>query len=525
MQPRVTVLLGAGASVDAGLPLTNQLAQRLVTRANDPLEARFGESGWVRALNFAYGSMVGYQARDGSNPLKAVNIEKLISALRLLQNTQAHEVAPFVASWSPGARGLGAPSLDRSLSRQVLSGISTAAAGRSFFAEGDIVDGIAAIARAAVGNGDTTVFAEAEKRILHGLSDILGKLGSVAYLDPLAAVAREQSGGLDILTLNYDLSVEAMAAQAGTHVDRGIERWVPGLPLDFEREDGKINLVKLHGSLDWVELSGRTPTDAPSIAATATNVDTHGYGRASRPWIVVGDREKLATDGPTLALLRAAEDMLTRTHHLAVVGYSFGDAHINAMIRNWMLGDAGRTLGILDTSWERSPRDQGFRESLVRAYGAHPSENRESRIVVVEETAASGLSKVLRTRPLPTPSPYAAATVEANGAEGSRLTLRLQGPDLVHVGISVQRRLEDRGQVHWKGIDTFPDEASRAAAPVTSYNSHRTSSLDRWRRGDEATVYSRELPLDEVVVHVYGHRIDGAFPETFVVPVGKPLPR
>lgn len=80
---RITLLLGAGASVDAGLPLTVQLAERVLHEANS-------DSGrnWVRALNFVYGSMVGYQSEDGSNPLQAVNIERLISAIRLLSRSQ-----------------------------------------------------------------------------------------------------------------------------------------------------------------------------------------------------------------------------------------------------------------------------------------------------------------------------------------------------------------------------------------------------------------------------------------------------
>lgn len=62
-------------------------------------------------------------------------------------------------------------------------------------------------------------------------------------------------------------------------------------------------------------------------------------GRTSPQRPSLGDREKLATHGPTLALNFAACEALARATHLAVIGYSFGDAHINAIIRDWLAAD------------------------------------------------------------------------------------------------------------------------------------------------------------------------------------------
>ena len=61
------MLLGAGASADASLPLTH-LAEKLVRRSNETDTPVFGlRSNWVSALNFVYGSMVGPQAEDGNS--------------------------------------------------------------------------------------------------------------------------------------------------------------------------------------------------------------------------------------------------------------------------------------------------------------------------------------------------------------------------------------------------------------------------------------------------------------------------
>lgn len=91
MVRRTIVLLGAGASRDAGLPLTSQLAEMLVARFN----RQSPRLPFVQALNFVYSAMIGHQGEDGSDPLRAVNIETLISAVRLLQQRESHEVAPF----------------------------------------------------------------------------------------------------------------------------------------------------------------------------------------------------------------------------------------------------------------------------------------------------------------------------------------------------------------------------------------------------------------------------------------------
>lgn len=71
MEERVAVLLGAGASADAGLPLTTALAEMIVRDVNASARLAGGAlPNSVRALNFVYGSTVGYQAEDGSDPSK-----------------------------------------------------------------------------------------------------------------------------------------------------------------------------------------------------------------------------------------------------------------------------------------------------------------------------------------------------------------------------------------------------------------------------------------------------------------------
>ncbi|WP_344766618.1 SIR2 family protein [Aeromicrobium panaciterrae] len=501
--------------MDAGLPLTVELAERVVDQANRTAPSSVIRADWVSALNFVYGAMVGYQAEDGGNPLQAVNIERLISALRLLQNSAEHEVAPFVSAWKPGALGVGGGRLAGNMGQSLVTAIEKVASGGVGATVGrrDVVSGVSDIARAATRKGNPEAFVKAENMILESLSELLGDLKTVEYLAPLAELALNQPGGLDVVTLNYDLAVEQMATDTDTEIERGIGGWKPGSPLRFPSVDGRINLYKLHGSLDWVERRAADGMAAPEIEVKSVDGEEEPGSYRSyhqKPWIVVGDREKLATDGPTLALLRAAEDALRRTTHLVVIGYSFSDAHINSLVRNWMLGNAKRTIGIVDTQWDR--RNLGeFRTALLREYGS--TSGRRSRVVALPGTTKDRIREALVRLPDESSDPY--ATVQAVEAQENlvRVSIRLHGPDLYAARINVARD----GFSGW-GVDTFKTAAEVQDEPQNR-SSWKVASFEHWVSGSEVEVFARGPVSDVSKLSIYGDRLDGATPETFDIDV------
>ena len=450
--------------------------------------------------------MVGYQAEDGGDPLQAVNIERLISALRLLENSAEHEVAPFVANWKPGALGIGVGDLDRSLGRAMADAVKRAIGENSFFAEGPLMEAVAGIARSATTSGNPEVFRIAEQHVLEGLSEILGDIQSVEYLRPLIELAHAQDGGLDAITLNYDLAVEEVASTYGVGVERGVPAWKPWSALEFPVLDGNINLLKLHGSLDWIQDRPSRGATPPSIVVRSGTEEYAGVvGSPPRPWIVVGEREKLATDGPTLALLQAAEEVLRRTTHLVIVGYSFGDAHVNALIRNWMLGGPHRTLGVVDVAWERRSLGE-FRNALLEEYGADMSEGRESRIVVMLGTTEDRLAEALRRPPATTPEPYATVLSSTDMPDGVvRIDMVLNGPDLRAVSANVASSPTSIGVNTFSRLDAVVDEP-----PVTYTTSFHCASFDHWTSGSAISVYVRGPLPDGGVVSIAGERLDGA---------------
>ncbi|PYY46234.1 SIR2 family protein [Curtobacterium sp. MCBD17_023] len=515
---RTTVLLGAGASRDAGLRLTSELAAAVVAKANAE-HSPFGDKpGWVRALNAVYAGMIGYQGASGQDPLSAVNIETLISAVRLLRSRDKHEVAPFVAAWSPALTNFGLGTLPNSYGRTIIKEISDSRNSRIDFADRNITEAVAGIARAALQPDLKQPFAEAEEFILRTLVELLGAHRDVSYLDPLLELAKTQQGGLDVITLNYDLTVESAAANRDVPVNRGIDTWNPGEYLQFPSVAGTLNLMKLHGSLDWrvkpqdSELGDQLSPRGIDVVDTENLYASPRRSSQDLPWIVVGDREKLATDGPTLVLNFAARDALMRTDRVVVVGYSFGDAHINAMLRDWLARDPSRTLVILDVSFPRarhiSARD-GFRSALIETYGFHHDPFRQRhqyQVFPIEGTAAASLTHALSPQADSIPSVLAEVQV-VRIEDGARIEVKWLGNPLSSARLMIRSSSDanDPYEQHSIVLSQEPYPASEVAGK------RLTGALDydEWPTGLARSAYLLGSLGPSISVVVDGHSISG----------------
>ncbi|QNE35863.1 SIR2 family protein [Leifsonia shinshuensis] len=391
---RVTVLLGAGASRPAGLPLTNQLALDLMKSIE---EDRHVGTDVKYALNNAYASMVEHATAAGSSPLNAVNVEKLFSAVRLLRRRDTHEAAPFVPSWKPSVERADHHPVTVS-DRELLQAIDRGIKGPW---TNELVPRIQQIVRAMTQPGDGAIYAQVEAQLLAHAARRLSQVGDVAYLEPLADLARAQVGGLDVTTLNYDTTVEQMCERVGVDVNVGVAGLAAWHGEPFPPRDGAMNLIKVHGSISWTKQKAQEVPGQRRLPADLIVEVPAGENQA--PAIVIGDREKLETEGPTLILMRAFEGALDRATQLVVVGYSFGDAHINAVIRDWLNSDPSRSIVVVDPGWEQ--RSTGlwgdptnFAEAVNRL--ADPfDKNGPPRLAVVRLGAESGLTEALGYEP------------------------------------------------------------------------------------------------------------------------------
>jgi hypothetical protein len=100
------VLLGAGASKEAGVPTTFEVTEKLVERINS---AHAG-SPTAKALHFVCGALLAHDAADGANPFATLDVERVFAAVELLGERATLEVTPFVAAWHRAVDALDAPS-------------------------------------------------------------------------------------------------------------------------------------------------------------------------------------------------------------------------------------------------------------------------------------------------------------------------------------------------------------------------------------------------------------------------------
>lgn len=164
---------------------------------------------------------------------------------------------------------------------------------------------------------------------------------------------------LNIFTTNYDRLIEAGAELAGLHLlDRFLGNLMPifrssRLDLDMHYNppgirgeprylEGVARFTKLHGSVDWVQTTQEIrrlglPFGAKSIRPY---LDAPGLGGANAHQLLIypnaaKDRETACY--PYVELFRDLAAAICRPNStLVTYGYSFGDEHINRVIRDML---------------------------------------------------------------------------------------------------------------------------------------------------------------------------------------------
>jgi NAD-dependent SIR2 family protein deacetylase len=345
------VLLGAGASVEAGIPATVGMTQQLVER--------IGRGGYhsqaSKALNYVCAALVAHDAARGINPSGALDVERVFAAIELLAERGDLEVSPFVASWDAAVdawdRGPGMGFFERNLAKAVLT-----KNGRGAQSE------IEKLIRSMTGTGTGATYKYLASEMITELRTLLaGHRKSLGYLAPLVRLAHGTKP-LTIATLNYDLSIEQAGDGEGIMVETGIDAWIADRRWPRRPDEG-VRLLKLHGSIDWCweqveNEDGQMPmrdvvlTDSPESETRA-------------PVLVFGQRGKLQAEGPFLSLLAEFEAALAEADRLIVVGYSFRDMHVNDIVQRWTRADKARTIVMVDPNPDGSSGYRDFRSQML----------------------------------------------------------------------------------------------------------------------------------------------------------------
>ncbi|MCL4504570.1 MAG: SIR2 family protein [Chloroflexi bacterium] len=286
----IVLLLGAGASVEAGVPYSGQMVQEVegLVTGNDREWAHF-----LNLYNFVRSAIYYSEGIHGRfNP--GYNIERLVNTLDELRKKDEHTLFPFVGSWNPKL---------------------VEVAGNNFIHATELRNSIVQRLR------------QAWLPLKHGKD--------AEYFSRLLDFQHQFEHPLRVFTLNYDLCVET--ACGDNNVERGFDEmhlWDWRRFDDTPATDKPIFLYKLHGSNDWYRQSNGslTYTDAcQSISDSAAA-------------IIFGDAYKLQYIDPFLFFAYEFRRWTLEANVIVVIGYSFGDQHINGIISQALHANTQRLL-------------------------------------------------------------------------------------------------------------------------------------------------------------------------------------
>lgn len=147
--------------------------------------------------------------------------------------------------------------------------------------------------------------------------------GDPSYLANLKQF-RSPKGDLHIFSINYDLCVEQAFASIETPIETGFNKKGILCPNRFKKAYGQIRLIKLHGSLDWGWKENGNICKSPSNTLPEDR---------KMPSIILGGFNKDMNIFPWEELFDIFKKTIVRAGIIIAIGYSFRDAHINHYIR------------------------------------------------------------------------------------------------------------------------------------------------------------------------------------------------
>jgi hypothetical protein len=393
---KVTFLLGAGASVDAGLPVSVDLTKAITQR----LEGGWRRSSVSQALHVAIGAIVAHDTARGKSAYDGIDVERIFASIRMLGRRSDHELTPFVAAWNGGVDSFG---VNGSLPGFWAKNFKEEIFKKESFPSGlerKFKEGVEAISKT---RDSAEIYLRLEQEMIESLVSALAvSPDRVDYLSPLVADAPSRT--VQIATLNYDNSVEMMASQQSLDLDTGIQNWSGGYTWSW-RPEASVNLLKLHGSLDWRLSVQKAKGERIGVDRVLVGEDEENrMSWRSNMGVVFGQGSKLRADGPFLAMLIEFDRFLASTDHLVIVGYSMRDEHINAALRRWVGSHPDGKLSIVDPGFpELDGRDEvPFRRDLLEAFCEYDEASGNAaypriltpNIRVVRKGAKEGLTEV-----------------------------------------------------------------------------------------------------------------------------------
>jgi hypothetical protein len=273
----VVILLGAGASVEAGIPHS----ARMINNLEELIATEEKWKDYLDLYNYIKSSIRHSSGIQGRFEVNNYNIETLVNTLDELVKKHEHTLYPFIGAWNPTL-----------------------------------------VERAGV---DFSLIKGLKEKILEELRTKwlpIGDEESAGYYSGLLRFKNEYEFPLRIFSLNYDLCLETVCKKERINLELGFtkERFWNWRQFGESNESPDIYYYKLHGSIDWKYEKDKLTFDAPSRIAHKDEA------------LIFGTSYKLQYRDPFLFLVYEFRKWVLESKLIVCIGYGFGDEHINKII-------------------------------------------------------------------------------------------------------------------------------------------------------------------------------------------------
>lgn len=313
----IIMLLGAGTSVEAGIPHSNKMISELesLVRSDEKDWSDLHDLYFYIRGTFEYGNAL-RKISNPKNPETYYNIESLYVALDELSKRDEHSLFPYIGAWNPK-----------------LSDVA--------------------------GNKFENV-KELKQKIYNKIRDWVGvtQREKVAYYENIFDFRKEYESSIRIFSMNYDLCVEkawknwlSKNRTDEIELERGFH---PATPDDVEKsrcwdwkrldesqnpyEKQPVFLYKLHGSIDWKKEGEKTKFE---------DEDSWSNIKLEESVFIFGETNKLHYNDPFFYLFQEFRKWTLSSKLIISLGYSFGDPHINNVVRQSLLDNPERKLLVI----------------------------------------------------------------------------------------------------------------------------------------------------------------------------------
>mgnify|MGYP000244711489 CR=1 FL=1 len=210
----------------------------------------------------------------------------------------------------------------------------------------------------------------------------------------LQFLSRTAKRKIKIVTTNYDRLVEYASDQARLRVEQGFRGQYEKVFRGFARtHTAQIDLLKVHGSLDWFATEDEAIVSLPDHAADACGL---------QPLMVTPGVRKyeLTHQEPFRSIIARADEAFAGAEAIVCIGYGFNDNHIHLKLIERMR--QGKIPILIATKRLSDSARQFIRSSSAPIVLGLEEHERGTRIVypdreeVVEEASLWSLEELIR---------------------------------------------------------------------------------------------------------------------------------